>query len=169
MPNPWAPFISEEHFNFAAFLKRIKCPTAEIDALFKVKMPFDASLLHSFRSAYTLNSWLIKFRMDWDGSYGYKLNVPYNGLIQVHLLYFTIGTQLNALNGYWNKEGLAQKCSKPVWEYSYGIQQYHDINTANWRWKTQVSISSSVVNRPSVSRPSGRPTLRFWLSRQTDF
>lgn len=53
--DPWAPFSCEEHFNFAAFLKRIKCPSHEIDKLFKVKMPLDASLSKSFRSAYTFN------------------------------------------------------------------------------------------------------------------
>lgn len=53
--NPWAPFLCEKHFNFATFLKRIKCPSHEIDKLFKAKMPLDAFLSKFFRSVYTFN------------------------------------------------------------------------------------------------------------------
>lgn len=53
--DPWAHFSYEEHFNFPAFLKRIKCPLHEVNKLFKVKMPLDASSSKSFQSAYTFN------------------------------------------------------------------------------------------------------------------
>lgn len=48
MANSWAPFISKKHFNFAVFFKWIECPIADINALFKVEMSFDTSLLYLF-------------------------------------------------------------------------------------------------------------------------
>lgn len=53
--NLWAPFSYEKHFNFAAFLKKIKCLLHKIDKLFKGKIPFDASLSKFYWSAYTFN------------------------------------------------------------------------------------------------------------------
>ena len=144
MANPWAPFISEEHFNFAAFLKRIKFPAAEIDALFKVKMPFDASLLHSFRSAYTLNSLIDKISdgLGWQSWIQAQCSLQWTDSSPPIVFYHRNPSECaqwllkqRVFGSKWLYE--------PVREYSYGIRQYHDINTANWWWETQVCISST--------------------------
>ena len=54
--NSWTLFIYKKKFNFAIFLKQIKCPAIEIYTLFKVKVTFDQLLLLLFQSTYILNS-----------------------------------------------------------------------------------------------------------------
>ncbi len=138
--DPWAPFSCEEHFNFAAFLKRIKCPSHEIDKLLKAKMPLDASLSKSFRSAYTFNKRVeqVSDGLGWQSWKKVKSACTWteNG----PSITFYHRDPLECTQWILGQVVFGKHMTfMPIQNYHGGIRHYDDMNTAEWWWETQVT------------------------------